>query len=337
MVVYWRCATKVGARANPHWSYHGLQCVRLENAALIVDILPELGGKILHLIDKEADRDLLWQSHRVLPHQAALHANFDDHWCGGWDEIFPGGAQSTNKDGDVLPYLGELWTQSSMWELVEINPRRVELHQSIITPITPARWERRMSLEGDDPILRLRYRVENVGTMPFDFMFGIHPAQVVTPQHRIDLPVSEGLVDEAGGGLLGKTGDRYAWPMVGDVDMRLPLEPDARAYALHYLTGLREGWIATTDTVLRRGFGLCFDPRFFRTIWLWAVYGGWRGYYHVAVEPWTGYPSRLAEAAAADRALTLGPGDSVETEVAAMVYAGVDSVARLAADGTVVP
>ena len=52
-------------------------------------------------------------------------------------------------------------------------------------------------------------------------------------------------------------------------------------------------------------------------MWLWMVYGGWRGYYHAICEPWTGYPSPLAEAAslaqgvqeqaAARRARWLGP------------------------------
>jgi hypothetical protein len=65
------------------------------------------------------------------------------------------------------------------------------------------------------------------------------------------------------------------------------------------------------------------------------VYGGWRGYYHAIAEPWTGYPSPLAEAVAAGRARVLDPGAVLETEVSAIVYDGVQQVSRLAADGTV--
>ncbi|HKV68834.1 MAG TPA: hypothetical protein VJN72_12165, partial [Gaiellales bacterium] len=89
----------MGARIDDRWHYHGLRTVRLENARLAVDVLPELGGKILRLIDKRGDRDLLWHSPRVEPHRAELHANFDDHWPGGWDEAFPGGAPSPNRYG----------------------------------------------------------------------------------------------------------------------------------------------------------------------------------------------------------------------------------------------
>jgi hypothetical protein len=65
------------------------------------------------------------------------------------------------------------------------------------------------------------------------------------------------------------------------------------------------------------------------------VYGGWRGYYHAIMEPWTGYPSPLAEAVAAGRARELAPGTSLETSVTAVVYGGVDGVSQLAADGSV--
>jgi hypothetical protein len=65
------------------------------------------------------------------------------------------------------------------------------------------------------------------------------------------------------------------------------------------------------------------------------VYGGWRDYYQAIMEPWTGYPSPLAAAVAAGRARELGPGEVLETAVAAVVYGGVASVSRLEADGSV--
>ena len=73
----------------------------------------------------------------------------------------------------------------------------------------------------------------------------------------------------------------------------------------------------------------------FPVVWLWMVYGGWRGYYHAIAEPWTGYPSALAEAVEAGRARVLDPGAVLETEVFTVVYEGVDGVSRLSADGGV--
>ena len=325
----------MGARIDDRWQYHGLRTVRLENARLAVDVLPELGGKILRLIDKRGDRDVLWHSPRVEPHRAELHANFDDHWPGGWDEAFPGGAPSPNRYGDQLPYMGELWTTAASYRIVRNDPAGVELELDLTTPITPALWTRRLSLSGDDPVLRIAYRLENVGTMPFDYNWGLHPVAAISPAHRFDVPARKAEVDENGGGTLGVKGDRYDWPQFNDLDVRRALGPDANCFALHYLTELREGWVATTDTAARRGFGLVFDHSLFPVVWLWMVYGGWRGYYHAIAEPWTGYPSPLAEAVEAGRACVLDAGGVLETEVATVVYEGVDSVSRLSADGGV--
>jgi hypothetical protein len=325
----------MSARIDDRWTYHGLRVVRLENARLLVDVMPELGGKILRIVDKRGDRDVLWHSPRVEPHRAELHANFDDHWPGGWDEAFPGGAPSLNRYGDQLPYMGELWTTAATHRVVRADAGGVELELTLATPITPACWTRRLVLEGDDPVLRIGYRLENVGTMPFDYNWGLHPVGAISPQHRFDVPAGLAEVDENGGGTLGVKGDRYEWPIMNGMDVRQALGPDAGCFALHYLTELREGWVATTDTAARRGFGLVFDRTLFPVVWLWMVYGGWRGYYHAIAEPWTGYPSPLADAVAAGRARVLDPGAVLETDVSAIVYEGVERVSRLADDGAV--
>lgn len=276
-----------------------------------------------------------WHSPRVIPHLAPLHAHFDDHWSGGWDEIFPGGAPCPNRYGDELPHMGERWTQKAEWWLEACSAECVEIVFSMTTPITPARWERRLTLEAGSRVVRLRYRIENVGCQPFDFNWGIHPVQAISPAHRFDAPARRAEVDESGGGVLGQTGDTYDWPLLGDLDVRQALRPDAGAFATHYLTELEDGWVACTDTAARRGFGLVFDCSLFTVAWLWLVYGGWRGYYHGMAEPWTGYPSWLTDAVAAGRALSLKPSETLETEVKAVIYGGVKSVSRLAGDGSV--
>jgi galactose mutarotase-like enzyme len=322
-------------RFDPYWRYNGLECLRIENEHLTLDVLPELGAKIYRLIDKSRDHNLVWHSPRVRPHIAAVHSNFDDHWSGGWDEAFPGGAPSPNRYGDELPYMGELWTSEAQWSVEECSPRRIELTFSITTPITTATWERRLTLDAESPVVRLAYRIANVGYRPFDFNWGIHPVQAISPVHRLDAPARRGHVDEHGGGILGNKGDTYTWPTFGGLDMRRALHPEARDFALHYLTELQDGWLACTDTSARRGFGLVFDQAVFPVIWLWMNYGGWRGYYHAMLEPWTGYPSPLADAVASGRARSLGPGEALETEVSAVLYGGVEGVTRLSADGSV--
>jgi hypothetical protein len=101
------------------------------------------------------------------------------------------------------------------------------------TPITPARWTRTITLEGDDPVVELHTRIENVGYLPFDFNWGSHPALAVRGGFRIDVPASSGRVDDAGGGALGEVGDRFEYPILrtarGEVDIRRVLPPETGA------------------------------------------------------------------------------------------------------------
>jgi len=320
-------------RLDTHWCYRGLRCLRLENEHLAVDILPELGGKIHRLIDKRRDCDVLWHSDRVQPHRAPLHADFDDHWSGGWDEIFPTGERSHNRAGEALPHMGELWTACADWRILEDTPRRAELSLSTKTPITPARWERRISLEAGSCALRVAYCVQNIGSELFDFNWGLHPAHALSPRQRFDVPARSGLVADSGGGHLGENGDMYDWPLLKGLDVREALDPQTRCFALHYLTELQDGWVATTDRLSRRGFGLVFDRELFPVVWMWLVYGGWRGYHHAILEPWTGHPSSLDAARSRGQVRELGPGEKLETEVVAVIYSGVSAVSRLGPGG----
>jgi Domain of unknown function (DUF5107) len=321
---------------DDHWSYHGLRMVRMENEHVALEILPERGANIYRVVDKHRDLDLLWKSPRVKPHVAAIHADFDDHWAGGWDDAFPGGRACRNRYGDLLPYMGEVWTADAEYRIDRADGQ-VSLTTTVTTPVTPAELTRTITLAEGASTFTLSYRLRNIGTMPFDYNWGIHPSLAVRPGLRFDIPATHGLVDEAGGDLLGKTGDEYDWPHLNGYDLRVADTPDRGAFALHYLTGLTGGWIATTDPADRRGFGLCFDPELFPVVWLCLVYGGWRGYYQALVEPWTGYPSPLDEAVAAGRARLLDPGQEQRTEVTAVLYDGVSEVRELRPDGGVTP
>ena len=328
----------MSVRIETDWTYHGLRCVRLENRWCEVDVLAETGGRVIRLIDKTADRNVLWENPRIRPHTAPIFASFDDHWAGGWDDAFPGGAPSKDRYGEATPYMGELWTASWQWRVIDRDGPALEL--SVQTPITPARYTKVLRLRPDAPVLDIDYRIEHVGTRPFDYMWGIHPALAISPAHRFDVPATQALVDDAQGGGLGKVGDTYGWPnlQLADgsiVDVSRVQEPTTGNLGLHYLTGLRAGWLACTDTSIHRGFGLVFDREVFPVVWLWMVYGAWRGYYHAALEAWTSYPAALEGAVAAGNAPVLEPGHERRTHIAAVLYGGVDEVGELREDGSV--
>jgi hypothetical protein len=327
----------VTARVVDGWSHRGLEACIIENAALRVTILPELGGHVFELIDKRADRDLLWHNPRTFPRRAPFGVPFDDWWSGGWDEIFPTGDVAAVR-GETLPYMGELW--SVPWTCTpHATAGEAAVALAGFGTITPARMEKRLSLRGDEPVLRVSYRLTNLDHRPLDFLWGIHPALAVAEGYRIDVPATRMLVGSSSGPALGATGDAYEWPWIplaaapgGRRDARLVPGPNALVFGGHWATDLREGWLALTDPSARRGLALAFPREVFPVAWLWQVYGGWRGHHHLALEPWTGHPMQLADALAAGRARTLAPGANLEAEVAFIVHEGLAEVAAVERD-----
>lgn len=326
------------ARAYSDWSYRGIDAITLENSVLRLDILTGLGAKIYNLIDLPTGKNLLWHNPRQLPTPAPFGSNFDNSWAGGWDEFFPNGAECAWQ-GDVQPLLGELWSRQWQSEIIEDGTDAIA-HLWVDATITPARVEKWVRLDKSRPTIEFRHRITNIGYEPFDFMWGIHPALDVAPGCRIDIPASKVTVEDSRHSRLGVPGETYDWPNVLDgegrsVDLSVVMAPEAHTYGMHYVHELSEGWIAVSDPEGGPGLALRFPKEIFSCVWLWLVYGGWRGFHHIIVEPWTSYPSRIADAAQAGRLRRLAPSESLETTVTAVVHRGLSSVTSVSLSGEV--
>jgi galactose mutarotase-like enzyme len=315
-------------------TWEGFPALLLENGLVSATVVPSMGGHVTSLVDVRGGRELLWRNPRLTPRLAPYGAWFDDWWTGGWDEIFPGGDQSV-LFGEKLPYMGELWCVPWTAEAAEATDgSEATVTASGLGNIAAARFTRRLALREDQPVLWASYRIENLDVRPLPYVWGVHPAFAVGPDHRIDLPANGGMgVGVTSDPLMGETGQQYAWPDLplasaedGARDMGRVLGREAAVFGGHWATDLSEGWLALTDTAARRGVAIVFDPEVFPHAWLWQVYGGWRGHELLALEPWTGHPQDLDGAIAAGRARTLAPGERLETWVAFALHEGLDRV-----------
>jgi hypothetical protein len=321
------------------WSYRGFQAIVLENEFLRLAVLPGHGAKIVELVSKRAGRDLLYHHPRFDVRIPVFGANVDDWWTGGIDEVAPTGHPSI-VGGEQLPFLGEFWSQAWDWAIEEDGPDRVVVRLSCGGIITPLRIERRMELRAGESFVRSRHRLANVGYEPIDYMWGIHQGLAVRPGARIQAPATRGVFAEGHAELGLETGTEFTWPELRlpdgrTIDLSIARAPSPPSWELAYLTGLSGGWLAVTDPATRTGFALTFDPEVLPVVWLWGVYGGWRGIYTVALEAWTSYPARLDQAIAAGRHRTLGPGETFATELRMIAFEGVGSVSGVEPDGRV--
>jgi len=326
-------------RVDTDWSYRGIPVVVLENELLRVTVMPELGAKIWQLVYKPAGKELLWRHPRLKPRRLHGHAVYDDHFYGGWDELFPNDIPETLA-GEPLPDHGELWTLPWECRIEKETDEEVCLHLWVETAVFAARVDKWITLRAGDAALRFRHAIANNGRLPFPYLWKLHAAMAVDEHCRIDLPASNVYVEAFGETRTGRSGFAYEWPYAEDAsggrhDMRKTLPADSGTAEFQYATGLKDGWCALTNTRDGIGFGLAFDTAVLPSCWLFASYGGWRGLNTVVLEPCTGYPVSVNDGAERGTHRTLQPGERLETAVTAVVYEGFAAVGGIDAEGRV--
>jgi galactose mutarotase-like enzyme len=285
-----------------------LETIRLRNDQLEVSILPEVGAKLLDLIHRPTGHNFLWQNSRIRPQRYPIEANFDNYWCGGWDDGFPT-CEACTHNGELYPNLGELRSVSWSVDACITESEEPWAKLTAFGPISPIKAEKTIRLRQNS--VEMEFRVENISHLPIDFIWGTHPAYAIEPGCVLHIPARTGLVSQANRPSLGEPGQKYDWPLVtsaeGSLDMSRVLTPGEFA-AGHYATDLVAGWYAIEYPHKKLGLLFEFPLEVCPYLWLWLSYGGWRGYYLAAIEPWTSCPVTLSEAVAAKTHLVLKPG-----------------------------
>lgn len=303
---------------------NSLRSVQLESESMSASILPEVGAKIYDLIWKASGRNILWHNPRIEPQRFPIDANFDNYWCGGWDEGFPT-CDACEHQGESYPNLGELRSIAWKVESVTENANEAVAEFSAFGPISPVRAIKTVALSG--ATVKVRYQVTNLGPLPLDFIWGSHPALAVTAETVLHIPAETGVVGLSSHPSVGSVGETYDWPFLktasGVTDMSRVQGIEAGISCGHYATRLRAGWYAVEFRDLDFGVIFRFPLDLCAQLWMWLVYGGWRGYHHVIVEPWTSYPVNLAEAVRHNTHRRLEREETFVAEVSATMHEGL--------------
>jgi len=312
---------------------HGLRTVVIENSLLRIVVLPEAGAKIWQITYKPLHAELLWNSPTVAPAGQALNACYDDVWSGGWDELFPTDEPFTFM-GKLLPDHGELWTGE--WQAKPIDGG---VHLAFTTPVSHFLVEKTLLLRVESSTLEIGYRLTNKGDERFPFMFKLHPAFAVSPEHRIDFPPMRVTMEPEFRGTLSEAPEVFRWPYapMGDRMLDLRQVPDVSSRALRFFYGdeLEAGWCGVTNRSNRLAAALRFDAAVFPSCWLFASHGGWQNVNAAVLEPATGYPFKMQPMIDAGRARWLGAGESLETAVLFCVQEGLTSIGGVEEDGRI--
>ena len=298
----------------------GFPAVALRTAELEVIAVPSIGLKLTNL-RRPTGREWLWRSDQIPlapPRPGASYVETAD--SGGWDECFPTvgpcPVPGAPRGSPPLPDHGELW--SSPWSSsVYDHDGGTTLTGATTGTAFPYEFERHITLDAQEPVMRLRYRLRHTGDTPFPWIWSSHPLLNVQPGSTLTLPGLEQVqVDAVHGRGDIQVGDMVTWPegIAGETgQFTFPAEG---GWALKLFGGVGpSGSMAVTDP--RRGERLeMVVPRAqVPQVGLWINCRGWAPpgrtpYYNLALEPCIGAPDRL-DMAVTDwqTAQTLNPGE----------------------------
>jgi galactose mutarotase-like enzyme len=299
----------------------GFPAVALGSAELEAVVVPVLGAKISHL-RRPGGREWLWRNPAIpfsLPDPARSYIEGAD--SGGWDECFPtvGPSPLPGADpGDAwLPDHGELWAAS--WASTVYERRgATTLLATARGRALPYEFSRELTIEADEPVMRLRYLLRHTGAESFPWIWSAHPLFIVQPGDELELAgVTDVRVDAVHGRQDLRSGERVVWPgAIGEGAgdrLRLPL-PRGWAAKLFAEAG-PEGRCAIVDVARQERLEMRAPRAEVPHVGVWINSAGWAPpgidpYYNLALEPCIGAPDRLADAVERwGTAQTLSPGE----------------------------
>ena len=338
--------------------HKGYRCVTLENEKLRVTVIADKGADIYEFLYKPRDTDFLWRTRtglveraHFIPTNARGAGAHMDYYEGGWQELFPNCGGLSLHQGAEIGQHGEVLLLPWRYTIARDDPEEIEVRFDVRTVRTPFHLVKSMTLRRNESILRLSERATNESGQEVDFTWGQHPAfgwPFIDEHCRIDLPECRILTfDEFTPDTSRLKADQSSdWPMAegrdgNHVDLSHIPGPEAAAHDMVFLDRMRDGWYAITNTASRLGFALRYPAGIFKTLWYWQVYRGGRDYpwwsstYNIALEPSATLPI-LERAAARGDALSLGAGKSLELEMLAVAFEGLDRVTGVTSEGGVI-
>ncbi|MGO9307881.1 MAG: hypothetical protein ACLQDL_02520 [Spirochaetia bacterium] len=264
-------------RAIREIHYNGFAAVELETEWLKAIVLPELGGKIISLLNKTNGFDCTF----VNPFTGLVRYPYDAAYvttdCGIGD-LFPSIAVGFHTDGPwkgiPLPDKGEIWTQP-----METVVLPAGLAQTTFGVRFPYRFVRK--LEICEHRIILDYTLENLCPFDFKYIWSLQPHLRISGNMEIVAAGTPSFyVDWSRNHSFEAQERLYSWPRAHAADSDREID-FSRIGAMTgdaeklYLTGLDQGVVSLHYDDEREAVTFRFDPSLIPNCGLWINKEGW--------------------------------------------------------------
>ncbi len=273
-----------------------MENLKTPHISVIVDV--ENGGRLTSIrsLSEHQDEWIFFDPERR--DKNSLLINYDDVWCGGFEELFPNDAAGEIEGRKYLDH-GELWQRS--WTMVAKTEYSIKLQSHCST--VPAIVEKEIILDPGAPMISIQYSIVNTSSETFPYLFKLHPAMRIETGDEILMPGGTIIpVDLDFSTLISERGP-FQWPHVKRIDdtiANISIIPDRsnNHKEFIYVKDIPQGWCGLRRKRTNEEFILEYPQDVFPYNWFFMALGGWRNYYTVVMEPCTNYPKDLGAAIA---------------------------------------
>jgi galactose mutarotase-like enzyme len=295
-------------------TWHTLPALALEDSALRLVIVPEMGAKIVSIFDKRHNHE--WLVGPIRPPKPVPYASdFGQADMAGWDEMFPTidacpypGAGPYA--GAPLPDHGEVWPLP--WRMESASPNG--LQYSIQGRSLPYTLRRNATLP-EPGLIHLDYTLENTGPAPFDYLYAAHPQFSADTTTRILLPENvTQVINVHPQPAWGAAGLPYPWPVAHALDGQTyhldQIAPATRHSCRKFYVPPETpiSWAALQHQASGSTLRLEWHPAALPYLGVWVDEGRWNTAPTVALEPTNAYYDSLALAVTNRRTGQIAPG-----------------------------
>ena len=266
----------------------------LQNKQISVEIAPEVGCRVVSFVHFASGYEYLWTNENVPLRRETPGTEYDPNFFGGIEELLPNDIPETI-DGIECPDHGELWTL----EMQTVEATNQMVRSEATMPLFGFLVEKSFTLEQN--ALVVSTSITNTSDVQKHFLWKLHAALRIAPGDRIECDAAR------------YTAADPEWSRrkgYGHWEGELIPEFDGTTEFL-YLQGLRKGSMSWTNG--KRRFDVEFDPEVFPYAWYFASYGGFDNHQVAILEPCTGMPISVVEAAKLQQCSVLRPGESLST------------------------
>jgi galactose mutarotase-like enzyme len=296
--------------------WHGFSAWTLETDTVSATIVPELGGKIVSLVDRVADYEWLF-SPQATPQKPPYGAVFTDYSPRGWDEMFPTIVECHVPDApaETLPDHGEVWALP--WEVVGNSDDAITMRVQGQQPGYPYTLMRQARIEGN--VLRLSYRLDNHADRALPFLWAAHPLFNGHSDIRIDLPSEvQSVVNVMDHPALGEIDRVMDWPtvtLVSSGEKAIDRMGDASLNDCRKFYTLPEteiGYGSLVHEGIGRTLTVRWDTQIVPYLGIWVDEGVHTPETTVALEPGSGYYDSLETAINNERVAKVAAGGTAQ-------------------------